>query len=1045
MRGVPTRNGLIPCLLLLSGFSALLFQTAWMRDYRLIFGATTAASGVVLGVFMAGLGVGNALLGGFVERRNRPLFWYGVFELLIGGLVAISPLLMDALHGIYIRTGGQAVLGPWGATALRLLLSILVMGGPAILMGGTLPAAVRSATSQGDRRRTQAAVVYAANTLGSVAGVLATTFVLLERWGTRSTLWFGCLINLAIGSLAIAVGRSDSTPDSELESPRVEQPAPLAFGWSPSQRGLLACSALFGFAFFLMEIVWFRMLSPLLGGTTFTFGVILAVVLLGIGLGSSLYAVAARALRPTWGLLAATAGLEALFLIWPYVRGDALALATAIDMVRDGGTFGGLVSVWLKTSLSIVFAASLCSGFQFPLMVALMGEARDGISRQLGWLFAANTLGAIAGSLAGGLGLLPLLTAPGCWRLVVVLLAGISLVIVLAELVARRWRALVGVVIPCCALLGTFAAGPTAVWRHSGIGARRIALPARGANARRMWEHTLRRGILLEAEGVEASLAIHGADGLSFVVNGKSDGHAVVDIGTQIGLGLVGALSHPAPRDCLVVGLGTGETAGWLADLEGVERVTVVELEPKVDEIARRCGPINRNAMENPRVVRLYNDARETLMTRTEPLDLVLSEPSNPYRVGIATLYTQEFYQAVRGRLRPDGVFCQWLQGYEIDDATIDIVLATLRSVFADVQIWRTEIPDLVFVCSNAPVRYDAERLRTRLEHPVLREGVGRAWRTSTLEGVFARYLASSEFVDRRLAARQPPLNTDDRTILEYRLAKTLGDKHGLPLETLARAALDERADLPEGLVGLGDVAEERLAMYYNQRMPLLEPDPQSFDPARRNRAEALSLAIQGTDQGALEAWRRQGEPPRTYAARILIGLPAAKVGDPLLSEILTSLDRDSPIDSEILRAIAAIRAAETRKGLNLARSAIDRLQEAPWGHPLLIRKLLDLTADLASGLDDAGRREVFESLAKPLSCSLAEDRRRLIRYVYGELLGPEALIEALADLEPDVPWTEEILKSRRDAYRSAHHPLSRRVDEEYRQFRNQARREGGG
>ncbi len=249
----------------------------------------------------------------------------------------------------------------------------------------------------------------------------------------------------------------------------------------------------------------------------------------------------------------------------------------------------------------VVLPVALVSGLQFPLLVALLGEGRAGVSRQLGTAYAWNTVGAIAGSLVGGFGALPLLSAPGTWRAVVMLLAALSAVIV-----ARNWRGMGRGVVGVAALLAlaivaVLQQGPTAVWRHGGIGAgRAVVPPASALNETKWWGNELRRDLIWEAEGIESSIGITTPDGLSFFVNGKNDGNALGDAGTQIGVAIIGAALHPAPKKGLVIGLGTGESAGWLASMPGIERVDVVELEPAIDEMVRRSSKLNRNVLEHP-------------------------------------------------------------------------------------------------------------------------------------------------------------------------------------------------------------------------------------------------------------------------------------------------------------------------------------------------------------------------------------------------------------------------------------------------------------
>ena len=215
------------------------------------------------------------------------------------------------------------------------------------------------------------------------------------------------------------------------------------------------------------------------------------------------------------------------------------------------------------------------------------------------------------------------------------------------------------------------------------------------------WENGVRRSVLWEADGIESSVAVVAADSLAFHLNGMCDGNAVEDVGTQVMLGLIGAALHPRPQTACVVGLGTGETAGWLADVPSIQRVDVVELEPAVREMARRCRQVNRDVLANPKVRLIFNDAREVLLTTAGRYDLIVCEPSNPYRSGIANLFTREFYRAGRDRLNDRGMFVQWVQAYEIDRRTMRTVLATFKSVFPHVEVWQSKLGDLVLVGSQ--------------------------------------------------------------------------------------------------------------------------------------------------------------------------------------------------------------------------------------------------------------------------------------------------------------------------------------------------------
>ncbi|MGB8165866.1 MAG: hypothetical protein WCF18_00045, partial [Chthoniobacteraceae bacterium] len=398
----------VSLLLFGSGLCALVYQTVWLREFRLIFGASTAATAAVLGIFMGGLGVGSLLLGRRAEKAKRPLALYANLELAIAVSAAATPFLVTLVRQLYSALGGSLALGPTWSAAARLILSALVLAVPTLLMGGTLPAAARSVGSREDAGRRSLACLYGINTLGAVTGAVLATFFALEALGNRATLWTACVLNLCLALAARALAPSFPEPD--------DAPAPAATSGVPEAiptRFVLTASALVGFAFLLMELVWYRMLSPLLGGSTFTFGLILAVALLGIGLGGALYAVAGARGGGTLAAFAWTCALEALAIAVPFALGDRLAVLAAHLRSLAGVGFGGNVFGWCIVIGIVVLPAALVAGYQFPLLVALLGRGGHGVASQTARAYALNTAGAIAGSLAGGFGLMPLLTAPG--------------------------------------------------------------------------------------------------------------------------------------------------------------------------------------------------------------------------------------------------------------------------------------------------------------------------------------------------------------------------------------------------------------------------------------------------------------------------------------------------------------------------------------------------------------------------------------------------------------------------------------------------------
>ncbi|HJQ40673.1 MAG TPA: fused MFS/spermidine synthase [Thermoanaerobaculia bacterium] len=758
-------TGRVAALLFFSGMCALVYQTVWLRQLRLIFGASTFATGAVLAIFMAGLGIGSARLGKLADRKERPLRYYAQLELFIALAAAVSPLLLLLCAKIYFASGGSLRLGLFGATVLRLLLSALILGPATVLMGGTLPAAARAVETHDDPGRRIVAMIYGANTLGAVAGTLLSTFVLLERFGNRATLFMAVAANLVVALIARAMSGNPVASQTADTPETAEASAPRRF--------IYAASAIAGFAFLLMELVWYRMLSPILGGTTYMFGLVLAVALAGIGIGGAAYALL-RPRRVTILQFALTCTLEGLAMAIPFALGDRIAiLANGLRTLGPLG-FHGSVSAWLIVTGIVVFPAAVVSGIQFPLLVALLGRGRDDVGKQIGSAYAWNTAGAIAGSLCGGFGVMPLLSAPGTWRFSIALLTALGLG---ATALAMRERPRIGgaftALVGAAALICIATTGPTAVWRHSGIGAARAQQPVT-RNELQRWINDNRRTVLWERDGRESSVALVAISDVTFIINGKSDGSARGDAGTQVMQGLIPSAIHPNPRSALVVGLGTGSSAGWLGLIPTITRVDAVELEPVVLDVARACTAVNGNVLANPKVHVTIADAREVLLTTDRRYDVITSEPSNPYRAGIASLFTAEFYEAVRGRLNAGGIFAQWVQSYAVHRDTIRTIYATLGSVFPNVQTWWTSEGDLLLVASATPLTVDSEQLRARLRQEPFRSAAVNTWRVASAEGFLAHMIANENFA--RLAAKQAPeLNTDDVTVIEFGFARSVG------------------------------------------------------------------------------------------------------------------------------------------------------------------------------------------------------------------------------------------------------------------------------
>jgi spermidine synthase len=1017
-----SRVPLFALLLTLSGFSALVYQMVWLRELRLVFGASTPATAAVLAVFMGGLGFGSVWFGRRAEVTDDPLRFYARLELGVTAAALASPFLLAAATLAYHATGGSAALGVPGASAVRILLAVVVLGPACTLMGGTLPMAARTIERDNDPRRGSIGLLYGLNALGGLIGVVGSTFALLEMLGSRGTLLVAVAVNALVALLAGRASRRSlpsSAPAAAAAVVASQAAAPAAYVYGA------ACTT--GFVFFLSELVWYRMTAPLLGSTVYGFGIILALALAGIGSGGVLYRalVAPRPGAGTASLFAVVSALQALALAAPYAAGDRIALLSYSANALRGEGFAQLVAGWSALAALLVFLPSLLAGVQFPVLVSLLGRGPDRVGEQTGRALGWNTAGSIAGSLLGGFVLIPGLGAPGCWRLATGLTAALAASAIVVSLRRPPTRSLAAAALLASAalVLSATSLGPTGAWRHHPWGYGRAQEPPAQTNARRDWLNLLRWSVRREFDGRESSIAVSGANDTSFLVNGKSDGAALGDDATQVMLPLVSAVLHPSPKRALVVGLGTGSSAGWLAEVPGMEAVDVPEIEPGILDLARReFVPVNRGVMDKPNVRVVPDDAREFLSVRGPSYDLIVSEPSNPYRAGIASLYTQEYYEAARKRLAPGGIFSQWLQGYEVDARSVHEVYATLSSVFPWVETWVTLPGDLLFLAYTTEPSYTMEQVRSRLATEPFREAARRVWFTDSPEGFFARHLGSPELA-RSIAADHPTVNTDDRNSLEYGFARAATHRgENLVVSDLLNAAFRAGIDRPAHLRSELDPVKISL-----ERMLLLVAEgrqvapPKDLQGAAAVRAFAIASYSRGDYTNAAAVW--PGEPD-SVMERLILLQSNAEAGSPREAwRWIAWARKDWPTEANFAAAMLATREGGEARAVEELVQGFRRYRSDPWVRRPLASKALALTSSLARTLPEKDCEALFDALAEPFVMHAVEQERLITRVQVSRRLAPAVRVAVADAWGPWPPWSRPYLEFRRDAYAEAGDP----------------------
>ncbi len=755
---------------LASGAAGLLYEIVWSKQLAYVLGSSLHAVAAVVASFLGGLALGARFLGVPLARRGDGARMYARLEI---GVAVLGLLLLPALRAsdplvgqLYRALGGET---PAFAVA-RLGLLVLALLPPAALMGATLPVLV--AHVERDLVGAGLARLYALNTLGAVVGSIAAGFLLLPVIGLTATTFVAAALNLAVAAVAWKRGGA-SARSAAVPEPVVAAALPVA-PLEPGPRRIVAVMfALSGFGALAFQIAWVRLFGLVFGSSVYSFSAVLAVYLLGIALGSAIAG-------PRLGRLATLGGFGALQLLLAASAAFALQAFPSLpqrmlDMgIQAGADWRALLLAETGTVALLIGVPCLILGALFPVTVRLL-QSRDG-GHATGTAYAVNTAGTIAGSLAAGFWLVPRIGVQGT-HVGATVLAG--LLGVVACTMAVRRRELRGPAALTAALSLAVAGLMLAIaprWEAPlmSAGVYRPTQAARVNSFAQGAPDAVRRAtfedrVLYYREGINASVIL-GTDErgkeLWLKVGGKVDA-STLDMETQVLLGLLpGALADSGSR-ALVIGHGSGvTTASVLA--AGMGPTEVVELEPGVVAASRWFHAKGEDPLDDPRTTLVLGDARTHLLHAAGRYGLIVSEPSNPWIAGVNNLFTVDFYRRVRARLEPDGVFCQWLQLYEISPETFATLLRSYLEVFPEGQLFFiTRNVDLLLVAAPKDRAFDLARLRT----PAARRQLDRAHIPDA--AMLAAYWAAPLDSLRRIAG-SAELNRDDRPVVEYRAPRDL-------------------------------------------------------------------------------------------------------------------------------------------------------------------------------------------------------------------------------------------------------------------------------
>ncbi len=716
----PSTILLIGLCFIVSGATGLIYEVLWARMLGLVFGATTLAISTVLAAFMGGLALGSALAGKLASRIKKPLATYGWMEIGIAIYALLVPFLFQWIDNVYALIWQQFQPGFFAFSLWRFLLSSLVLLVPTTLMGATLPVLAAAFVYSARSNSNSVTRLYACNLAGAILGTLAAGFLLLPALGVQKTIAVAAAMNLLVGVVAIILQRRTSSISSTtpVDQPHVDVESSIAEtdkGWFWTFAALVS-----GFVTISTQVSWTRILTMIIGSSTYAFSIVVALFLIGLAAGAWLVARKDRSARLRSAMLKVEFLTAISLLVSLFVLNELPALLLNNGLRLQISSWAGLLALQIAAATLLILVPALLMGMVMPLVLVWASADRQQAVARVGRSYAVNTIGAISGAFITGFVLIPktsirftlLLAATCClWVAHLAYRPGVS-----TRDPALKRSVAIGLAPVLTVVL--FILAPPMNLADLSIGAydslvRVLAQTREGVrNDASQGENADVHELLMYDEGPTATVSVRrDQNTVSMAINGRtnaSDG--IYDMPTQTMLGRIPLLIAPKIENGLIIGFATGVTVGAMLK-SPIQSVTCVELEPGTVAGSQFFNHVNYRPLDDPRLNLIIDDARSFLRVTPSRYDLIVSEPSHPWVPRVANHFTQEFFELGRARLNDDGIFVQWVQIYQLSTESLRSVLATYHEVFPHVLMFRVggvhEGKDLILVGSNRPLNLD--------------------------------------------------------------------------------------------------------------------------------------------------------------------------------------------------------------------------------------------------------------------------------------------------------------------------------------------------
>ena len=791
---------LILCAFFISGAAGLIHEVVWTRLLRHVMGNTVYSITTVLCAFMGGLALGSYVGGRFIDRRSDPLRVFAVLEGIIALYCLALPLLINGIEPLYRFFYQHTHSSPFIFSMIRFFFSGLLLLVPATFMGASLPVLTRFFAQSSNRIGWSVGTVYGINTFGAVLGASISGFVLIPNLGVTNSIFVASLLNAIAAGIAFLlyslikkqslekspeqavisknyVENSEDNSKENIWKKILNKIHRNKFAYEPyipqTKKVVLLVLigyGLAGFASLVYEIAWTRVLSMLIGSSTYAFSMMLTAFILGLAIGSTICAKFADRVRDPLRALAVieiVIGLSALAFV--PVIGELPFFITGM-ISRFMGSFWQLQVAEFLVIFLLMLIPTIFMGAAFPIANRVLSFNREKIGRTVGNVYGANTIGTIFGSFIGGFVLIPFVGIQNSLFIASAVNIAAALLFWLLHRNYLPLKRLVTVGITAAVIAIIIAVMPKWNTLDMSFGpfyAASLLDKEEAQSSAIMREFVESMKVLYYKEGVDTTVTVKkDTEGTMFLsVNGKPDASTgMTDMLNQKMSAHIPAMLHPDPKNALVLGLASGITLGSLG-LYPLESIDCLEISPVMVEASTYFNEYNRNILKDPRVNLIIADGRNHLALTDKKYDIIISEPSNPWIAGVADLFTKEFFELCRSRLTSDGVICAWLHFYNMDADTFRCIVYTFSQVFPNSTIWKSAYGDSLLIGSPGNISVDYDNFLNRMAKPAVASDL-KSINADSVHSFLGKLIMGPAGMQQ--LSKGAVLHTDDNALVEF-------------------------------------------------------------------------------------------------------------------------------------------------------------------------------------------------------------------------------------------------------------------------------------